>query len=82
MQAQRDAGIQLDELDYLRLVKARGDVDAAMLNAQKVVADADKVVRAARQEFIAALGVVAKKYQFDPAVSHRFDDEGFRLFPE
>lgn len=79
---QTAAGVQLDELDYLRLVKARGAIDAAMLDGQRVVQEAEKKVQAARQAFVAALADAGKKYGFDPRVSHRMDDDACRLIPE
>lgn len=79
---QKLGAVQLDELDYLRLVQARGAVDAAMLHAQRVVAEADSAVKAAQAAFVVALHAAAKQYKFDPGVSRQFDDEHFRLIPE
>jgi hypothetical protein len=75
-------GVQLEELDYLRLVKARAAIDAAMLDGQRVVQEAEKRVQAARVSFVTALGVAGKKYGFDPTRPHRMDDDTHRLTPE
>jgi hypothetical protein len=74
--------VQLDELDYLRLVKARGAINAAMLDGQRIVAEAEQRVQAAREGFAAALAVAGKKYGFDLKVSHRMDDDLYQLIPD
>jgi hypothetical protein len=74
--------VQLDELDYLRLVQARGRIHAAMLDGQKVVAEAEGRVQSARAEFETAISAAAKKYKFDATASHRMDDDTHRLIPE
>lgn len=75
-------GIVLDELDYLRLVKARGDINAAILDGQRAVQQAEQRVQAAREAFVAKLNEAGKKYDFDPAISHRMDDDTCQLIPE
>lgn len=68
-------GVQLDELDYLRLTRARDQLDVAL-------ARAELSVQQARAAFSAALTAAAQKYGFDARTSHRFDDATCRLIPE
>jgi hypothetical protein len=70
--------IQLEELDYLRLVLARSHIQAAETAAEA----AGRNVQAARASFEKALGVAAAKYGFDATKSHRMDDDTHRLIPE
>jgi hypothetical protein len=74
--------IQLDELDYLRLVLRRSHVDGAMLEAQKVMAEAERNVKATGAAFKDALKIAAEKYGFDAEQNYSFDDDTHRLIPE
>lgn len=78
----RAAGVVLDEIDYLRLVQARGRVDAAMLSGQRVIMEAEAKVKAASAEFARVLGSLAKTYKFDATKNHQMDDDTHRLIPE
>lgn len=82
----RRAGIQLEELDYLRLLQARAAVDAALLEGGQTVRDAiaaaEEKVQTARALAMKALAVAGKKYKFDPAISLRFDDARHMLIPD
>ena len=81
----RTTGVQLEELDYLRLTSARDKIDSVMLRGQAAiraaVEAADKDVAAARKDFVARLAVVAKRYQFNPNIDHDFDDKRWLLIP-
>lgn len=84
--AQPSTGVQLDELDFRRLAAARDKVNNALFagqqSVQQAAADADKVVTAAREQFVKALGVAQAKYALDPQTDYNFDDDRFLLIPK
>jgi hypothetical protein len=78
MMTNEQTAVQLDELDYLRLVLKRSHVQSAQLARQ----DADRAELSARRVFEDALAEAGTKYGFDATASHRMDDDTHRLIPE
>lgn len=84
-QVARAAGTKLGELDYLRLVQARAQVNDAITRGQQDVAQAQGLAQqrldGARRALVAQFEKIAPKYKLNTKQHYSFDDKRRLLIP-